>query len=36
MKHLIEIIKEDPADAIGALVSWCGIFGAVFFLSIIA
>lgn len=30
MKNLIEIIKEDPGEAVGALVCWCGLFAFVF------
>ena len=30
MKALIEIIKEDPGEAIGGVLAWCGLFAVVF------
>ena len=35
MKNLIDIIKEDPREAIESLIAWSGLFGTVFMLFVI-
>ncbi len=35
MKALIEIIKEDPAEAIGGIIAWGGLLFVVFMLAVI-
>ena len=35
MKTIIKFIKDDPAEAIGGLIAWGGLFWIVFMLSVV-